>query len=61
MTGRTHKQIAAGQRRRLLAMANKLQEMAYAWDGIDEFNIGELEDLKHKVNSVAEKMIPDDK
>ncbi len=60
MSGRTHKQIAAGQRRSLLAMANKLQEMAYAWDGIDEFNIGELEDLMHQVNSVAEKMIPDD-
>lgn len=60
MSGRTQKQIAAGQRRSLLAMANKLQEMAYAWDGIDEFNIGELEDLMHQVNSVAEKMIPDD-
>lgn len=60
MSGRTRKQIAAGQRRSLLAMANKLQEMAYVWDGIDEFNIGELEDLMHQVNSVAEKMIPDD-
>lgn len=60
MSGRTQKQIAAGQRRSLLAMANKLQEMAYAWDGIDEFNIGELENLMHQVNSVAEKMIPDD-
>ena len=60
MTGRTHKQIAAGQRRSLLFMANKLQEMAYAWDGIDEFNVGELESLMHEMNAVAEKMIPDD-
>ncbi|NHR06503.1 hypothetical protein HA052_15020 [Chromobacterium haemolyticum] len=53
----THKQIAAGQRRSLLAMQRKLQDMAAQWEDLDAYNAGTLADLAEKIGDTAGDLI----
>jgi len=57
---RTNKQLAGAQRRSLRAMREKLLDMAAAWDGMDQYNMGELTDLADHVERVAAGMVGDD-
>lgn len=54
------KQLAGNQRRTLRSIRKRLLEMASAWDGIDQFNMGELEALADKAEEVAVGMVADD-
>ena len=56
----THKQIAAGQRRSLLAMKRKLQDMAAQWGEVDAFNEGSLVDLADKMQEAADNLVETD-
>ena len=51
--GLTHKQIAANQRRTLRVMRKRLLDMSDFWDGVDQFNMGQLADLADQVELVA--------
>lgn len=53
----THKQIAAGQRRSLLAMKRKLLDMATQWGEVDAFNEGELATLADKIQETADNLV----
>lgn len=57
----TEKQIAGNQRRTLRAMREKLLELASAWDGLDQFNMGQLTDLADQVETVAADLVAEDK
>ncbi|OEC32899.1 hypothetical protein SAMN05216600_12851 [Pseudomonas cuatrocienegasensis] len=50
---RSPKQIAAGQRQSLQAMARKIKAMAAEWADVDAFNEGELESLGEKIEELA--------
>ena len=52
----TIRQLAAYQRRSLRAIEKKLQEMSAAWDGVDQFNLGELDDLAKRCAEVNETL-----
>lgn len=52
----TIRQLAAYQRRSLRSMQSKLQEMSAAWDGVDQFNLGELDDLAKRCAEIAETL-----
>ena len=56
----TDKQLAAGQRRSLRAMREKLLRMASEWDGVDQFNMAQLTDLADQAERVATEMVADD-
>ena len=56
----SEKQIAGNQRRTLRAMSLRLLVMADAWDGVDEFNLGELIGLADRVEQVAAGLVEDD-
>lgn len=56
----TEKQIAGNQRRSLRKMREQLLAMASAWDGLDQFNMGQLSELADKVESVSAELITDD-
>ncbi len=56
----TEKQIAGNQRRSLRKMREQLLAMASAWDGLDQFNMGQLTELADKVESVSGELITDD-
>lgn len=56
----TDKQLAGNQRRSLRAMRAKLLAMSEAWDGIDQFNVTELELLADKCEEVAAAMVADE-
>lgn len=56
----TDKQLAAGQRRSLRAMREKLLRMANEWDGVDQFNMAQLTDLADQAERVATEMVADD-
>ncbi len=60
MAGRTKKQIAGGQRRTLQAIVTKLRDVAYEWDGVDEFNVGALDDLIQEVETVSGQLSDDE-
>lgn len=53
----TEKQIAGNQRRSLRKMREQLLAMASAWDGLDQFNMGQLTELADKVESVSTELI----
>lgn len=59
MTVRSERQQAAGQVRSLRAIRKKLLTMSAAWDGIDQFNLGELERLADECENVAAGLVPD--
>lgn len=56
MTERTDKQIAAGHRRRLKTLANKLREMAKEWCEIDDCNVELLYSLGDQVEDSGMKI-----
>lgn len=56
----TEKQLAGNQRRSLRAMRTRLLAMSQAWDGVDQFNVTELEQLADKCEEVAAAMVADD-
>ncbi|WP_238890964.1 hypothetical protein [Achromobacter insuavis] len=60
MAGPTPKQLAGRQRRSLRAIRERLLSMAEAWDGIDQFNMGELTDLADHSERVSAQMAADD-
>jgi hypothetical protein len=53
----TERQIAGNQRRTLRSMRERLLDMAEAWDGVDEFNRTQLEELADRAESVAVDMV----
>jgi hypothetical protein len=55
----TKKQLAAGQRRSLRAMRQKLLRMAEEWDGVDEFNRTQLTELADQAQRVGGEMVED--
>lgn len=60
MPAPTPKQIAAGQRRSLLAMKKKLLEMAAQWGEVDAYNEGSLADLADKMQEAADHLVETD-
>ncbi|MCW0207605.1 MAG: hypothetical protein OJK14_10940 [Achromobacter sp.] len=60
MASLTPKQLAGSQRRSLRAIRERLLSMAEAWDGVDQFNLGELTDLADHVERVSASMVSDD-
>lgn len=53
MATRTDRQLAAGQRRSLAAMRERLLAMACEWDGRDEYNINRLTELADLADDVG--------
>lgn len=53
----TDKQLAGNQRRSLRAIRGRLLAMSAAWDGVDQFNMSELEALADKAEEVAAGMV----
>jgi hypothetical protein len=60
MPERTRKQIAAGHRRRLQTIADKLRVMAAEWCDIDEVNIETLYSLGDQVEDTGKKLYTGD-
>lgn len=60
MSTPTDRQLAGNQRRTLKAMRKRLIEMSAEWDGVDQFNMSELEALADHVEGVIVEMTPDD-
>ncbi len=56
---RTAAQLAAGQRRTLRAMRERLLSMADEWDGFDEYARTELTELADRAESVAVAITPE--
>jgi hypothetical protein len=54
------KQLAGNQRRTLRAMRLRLLAMSSDWDGRDQFNMQQLQDLADRHEAVAVEMIADD-
>lgn len=59
MTERSERQMAAGQVRSLRALRKKLLTLSAAWDGVDQFNMGELERLADQCEEVATALVAD--
>jgi len=53
----TKKQIAAGQRRSLAAMREKLLDMAAVWDEVDQYHLNILEEAADKLSDVHAKLL----
>lgn len=53
----TEKQLAGHHRRSLRSIRTKLLAMSEAWDGVDQFNMSELEQLADKCEEVAASMV----
>lgn len=58
---RTAKQIAAGQRRSLRAMAKQLRDMAAEWGDIDTYNESALEDMAKDAELLADNLLEEEK
>lgn len=56
MAERTEKQIAAGHRRRLKTLADKLRVMAAEWCDIDDCNVELLYSLGNQVEDTGMKI-----
>lgn len=54
---RTDKQLAGDQRRTLRSMTARLLRMADAWDGVDEFNRMQLNELADQAERVGVDMV----
>lgn len=54
---RSEKQLAAGQRRTLRAMRERLLRMAAEWGGVDQFNASALTGLADQAENVAVEMV----
>lgn len=51
--------MAAGQVRSLRAVRKKLLAMSVEWDGVDQFNLSELERLADQCEVVATALVVD--
>lgn len=60
MASSTPKQLAGRQCRSLRAIRERLLSMAEAWDGVDQFNMGELTDLADHAERVSAQMVAED-
>ncbi|WZB60843.1 hypothetical protein WJ970_24230 [Achromobacter xylosoxidans] len=60
MASLTPRQLAYRQRRSLRAIRERLLNMAEAWDGLDQFNMGELTDLADRIEQVFGQLTTDD-
>ena len=60
MASLTPRQLAGRQRRSLRAIRERLLNMAEAWDGLDQFNMGELTDLADRIEQVFGQLTTDD-
>jgi hypothetical protein len=56
MATRTARQMAGAQKRTLKAMQAKLFDMSADWDEVDQFLMGELNDLREKIGQIMEAM-----
>lgn len=56
MAERTFKQIAAGQRRSLRAIARKLRKLGDEWDDLDHVNLEMLYQLADKVEDSGDEL-----
>ena len=57
---RTKKQIAGGQKRSLLALKTKIENLANEWEDVDEYNITILHELAAQCEQVSENLYTDD-
>ncbi len=57
MSAPTVKQLASRHIRRLRTMREKLLDMGGQWDGLDQFNMGELERIADLCEEVAASMV----
>ena len=57
---RTKKQIAAGQRRTLTAMREKVINMMLEWDGLDQCCVNFLDELAAKIQETSTLLIEDE-
>jgi hypothetical protein len=57
---RSKKQIAAGQRRSLRAMREKVINMQQEWDGVDQCCVNFLDDLAGKIEETAMLLVDDE-
>lgn len=55
----SEKRLASGQRRTLRALRKKLLDMSAAWDGLDQFNLGQFERLADECERVAIELLDD--
>lgn len=60
MSTPTDRQLAGNQRRTLGSIRKRLLKMAAEWDGVDQFNMAELEAIADRVESLSVDMTPDD-
>ena len=56
----TNRQIAGNQRRSLRKIRVQLMSMSAAWDGMDQFNMSQLQELADKTEEVATQMVTDE-
>lgn len=56
MATRTARQMAGAQKRTLKAMQSKLLDMSADWDEVDQFLMGELNDLREKIGQIMDAM-----
>lgn len=54
------KQLAGNQRRTLRKMRERLTQMAGEWDGRDQFNMSQLEELADQAQEVAMGLVQDE-
>lgn len=59
MSAPTKRQLAAAQVRSLRSIRKKLLDMSAQWDGIDQFNLSQLEDLADRCENVAVELVDD--
>jgi hypothetical protein len=57
MSAPTAKQLASRQVRRLRTIRKQLLDMSCQWDGLDQFNMGELERVADLCEEVAVTMV----
>lgn len=53
---RTVRQMAGAQKRTLRSMQSKLLDMSADWDEVDQFLMGELNDLRDKIDQIIVAM-----
>lgn len=53
---RTARQMAGAQKRTLRSMQAKLLDMSADWDEVDQFLMGELNDLREKIDQIIAAM-----
>lgn len=57
MSSRTAKQMAAGQRRTLLAIEKRIRTLCVEWEDVDAYNVATLEELADKVQAAADDLM----